>query len=276
MVCIAWRVIASKASMTVLETKPPAMPVRMKRRKLQLAVVLGLAFVLLASSFHRYASLDTLLALRDRFQSIFIDHRALAMLTYLLMYTVAVSLSLPGAIIFTLVSGAVFGWLAGGIIALLAGTLGASVVFLIARTAFGEGLAARAGPQVAKLQAGFCENALSYMLFLRLVPAFPFFVVNIVPALIGVPYRTYVAGTFFGIMPAAFAYSSAGAGLDAAILSAKTAQLNCRAARDALECPLTLKMANLVTPELTIAFALLSVLALLPVALKLWRRRHGN
>ena len=251
------------------------MSVRMKPRKLQLAVIVGLALVLLASSFHRYASLETLVALRDRFQSIVIDHRAFAMLSYLLMYTIAVSLSLPGAVIFTIVSGAVFGWLAGGIIALLAGTLGASVVFLIARTAFGEGLATRAGPQIAKLQAGFCENALSYMLFLRLVPAFPFFVVNIVPALIGVPYRTYLAGTFFGIMPAAFAYSSAGAGLDAAILSAKTAQVNCRAVRAAMECPLTLKIANLVSSELTIAFALLSVLALLPVGLKFWRRRHG-
>ena len=114
------------------------------------------------------------------------------------------------------------------------------------------------------------------MLFLRLVPVFPFFVVNIVPAILGVPFRTYLLGTFFGIMPASFAYSSAGAGLDSAINAARAAQADCLTLATRAECPLTLKLANLLTPDLKIAFALLSVLALIPAAVNLWRQRHGR
>ena len=203
-------------------------------------------------------------------------YHELAMLVFALTYVAAVSLSLPGAILLTLLSGLMFGWLAGGILSLCAATVGASIVFTIARTSIGDAMGARAGPQVAKLQAGFCDNALSYMLFLRLVPVFPFFAVNIAPALLGVPFRTFVVGTFFGIMPASFAYSSAGAGLDSTIKAARAAQLDCVAAAVASECPLSLKLATLITPELKIAFLLLSILALIPAAFKLWRRQRGH
>ena len=109
----------------------------------------------------------------------------------------------------------------------MAATIGATMVFLIARTALGETLSARAGPWLAKLSDGFKEDALSYLLFLRLVPAFPFWFVNIAPAVLGVPLKTYVIGTFFGIIPATFAFASAGAGLDSVVVAAKPEYAAC-------------------------------------------------
>ena len=244
-------------------------------RVLPLIVMAGMLLIVLATGLHRFASLDALVEVHDRFKSIIIQHRMLAMAAYLAVYVGAITLSLPGAVIFTLTAGLMFGWLAGGVLSLLAATLGGSIVFAVARTTVGEALAARAGPQVSRLRAGFCDNALSYMLFLRLIPAFPFFAVNIVPALLGVPFRTFLIGTFFGIMPASFAYSSAGAGLESAIFAARSAQMRCLADGVAAQCPLSIKLATLLTPELMIALVLLSLLALTPVGLRIWRR-HGH
>jgi uncharacterized membrane protein YdjX (TVP38/TMEM64 family) len=246
------------------------------RRWLPILALAGLMAAGFASGRHKAVTLETVVAIRDSCQSIIMDHRVLALLAYVLSYAALVSLSFPGATLFTLAGGLMFGWLAGGIAAVVAATIGASIVFTIARTAVGETLAKRAGPQVARLQDGFRENALSYLLFLRLVPAFPFFVVNIVPALLGVPFRTYFIGTFFGVMPGTFAFSSVGAGLDSVVIAAKAQQAACVAAKVAAVCPLTIELSTLLTKELKIAFALLAVLALLPVAIKKIRHRQGR
>jgi uncharacterized membrane protein YdjX (TVP38/TMEM64 family) len=96
-------------------------------------------------------------------------------------------------------------------------TAGAIAIFLIAKTSLGDGLRRRAGPWVKRMQAGFNENALSYLLVLRLIPVFPFWIVNIVPAFLGVGLRDYALATFFGIMPGGFVYASVGNGLEAVI-----------------------------------------------------------
>ena len=246
------------------------------RRWLPLAILAGIMAVIFLNGWHKLLTLEAIVGVRDRFQSTIVEHRLIALLAFVAAYTVMVSLSLPGASAFTLSSGLLFGWVQGGLAAVIGATIGASIIFAIARTAFGETLAAKAGPQIAKLQEGFKENALSYLLFLRLVPAFPFFIVNIVPALLGVPFRTYLIGTFVGIIPATFAFASIGAGLDSVIASAKAEQAVCLAAKAGAQCPLSIQLANLVTTELKIAFALLSVLALIPVVLKKWRQRHGR
>ena len=144
-----------------------------------------------------------------------------------LVYAITVALSMPGGLVLTVAGGLLFGWLVGGLAAVVGATTGATIVFLVARTALGEALSERAGPWLAKLREGFKEEALSYMLFLRLVPAFPFWFVNIAPAMLGVPLRTYVIGTFFGIIPATFAFASAGAGLDSVIMAAKAEHAAC-------------------------------------------------
>ena len=155
--------------------------------------------------------------------------------------------------------------------------IGATLIFLVARSSFGESLAARAGPWIGKLRDGFKENALSYLLFLRLVPAFPFFVVNLAPALLGVPLATYVLGTFLGIIPATTAFSIAGSGLGS-VVEAQNAAYNACVARTAgggdAGCPYSIDTSKLVTTELILAFAALGVVALIPIALKKWNSRH--
>ena len=106
-----------------------------------------------------------------------------------------------------------FGALAGAVYAIFAATVGAMALYLAARFAFGDLLRAKAGPAVRKMEAGFRENALSYLLALRLIPVFPFWLVNLVPALLGVPFRVYLIGTFFGIIPGTFIFASVGNGL---------------------------------------------------------------
>jgi len=186
-----------------------------------------------------------------------------------------VALSLPGGLILTVAGGLLFGWLVGGLAAVIAASTGATIVFLIARTAVGETLNQRAGPWLAKLGDGFRQEALSYMLFLRLVPAFPFWFVNIAPAVLGVPLRTYLVGTVLGIMPATFAFASAGAGLDSVILAAKNEHATCVALKGASACVMKIQVSSLVTKELVLALVLLGLVALIPIALKKWRKRHA-
>src|SRR5262249_53984740 len=119
------------------------------------------------------------------------------------------------------------------------------------------------------------SNALSYLLFLRLVPAFPFWFVNIAPALLGVPLRTYVVATFFGIIPATFAFAAAGASLDSVIMAAKSDYMSCVAKHGAHACKLQIHASELFTRELLLALVLLGCAALIPVGLKKWRGSHA-
>ena len=144
----------------------------------------------------------------------FVDrHAFLAPLGFMLIYAIAIALSLPGGAILTIAGGFLFGTVAGTVYAVVAATLGATVVFLIARTALGDSLRQRAGPAVRRMEAGFRENALNYLLFLRLIPAFPFWLVNLVPAFLGVPLGTYVVATAVGIIPGTLVFASVGNGL---------------------------------------------------------------
>ncbi len=246
------------------------------RRWLPLLLLTILMLAVYLTGAHKLLSLEAVIDARDRFKSVIDARPVFALTAFIATYGTLVSLSLPGASVCTLAGGLMFGWLAGGLAAVVAATIGASVVFTIARSAFGETLAKKAGPAVARLQAGFRENALSYLLFLRLVPAFPFFVVNIVPALVGIPFRTYLIGTFFGILPGTLAFASIGAGLDSVVDGAKIAQATCRTITPTAACPLQIELHNLITHEVKIAFVLLGLLALIPVVLKSWRRRHGR
>lgn len=240
-----------------------------------IAALTALAFTL---GWHRLLSFKTVGLNYDFLKGFITDNFAAAILVYMLIYVSVVALSLPGGLIMTLSGGLLFGWLAGSTAAVIAATIGATLIFLIAKTSFGEVLAAKAGPSVAKLRQGFQDNALSYLLFLRLVPAFPFFVVNLAPALLGVPLRTYVIGTFFGIIPATVAFSVAGAGLGSVVEAQNAVYKACLAAAPSdpdTACPYTINTSELVTPQLLAAFALLGAVALIPVVLKRLRGRNG-
>ena len=157
--------------------------------------------------------------------------------------------------------GFLFGWLTGGVLTAIAATAGATAIFLAARTAFGETLKRRAGPTIEKLAGGFEDDAFSYLLALRLAPVFPFFAVNIAAAFFNVGLGTYVAATALGILPATFAYAYLGQGLDGLVAAAG------KAGRD-------VSLSDLVTWRLTLAFALLALLAVAPALVRrLWRGR---
>jgi uncharacterized membrane protein YdjX (TVP38/TMEM64 family) len=227
----------------------------------------------LASGLHKQVTLENVVLVRDRFQAVVIEHKLLALLAYIATYAAAVAVSLPGSAILTLMGGLVFGWLVGGAAAVVGASAGAILVFLIARSAFGTTLTAKAGPAIAKLRNGFQENALSYLLFLRFVPAFPFFLVNLASAALGVPLKTYVIGTMIGIIPGTFAFASVGAGLDSVVVAAKADYAACLAAKGAAACTLKINAGSLLTTELKIALVLLGIVALLPVAYRKWGGR---
>jgi uncharacterized membrane protein YdjX (TVP38/TMEM64 family) len=240
-----------------------------------LAALMGLAF---AFGWHEYLSFKTIGLNYEALKDFISENLVVALLAYVALYIIVIALSLPGGLVMTLSGGLLFGWLLAATATVVGATIGATIVFLIAKTSFGEALAAKAGPWLGKLRDGFQENALSYLLFLRLVPAFPFFVVNLAPALLGVPLRTYVLGTFFGIIPGTTAFSVLGAGLGSAIESQNAIYNACLAehgSNAATACTYTIDTKALVTPELLSAFVLLGMVALIPVALKNWSKRNG-
>ncbi len=224
-----------------------------------------------------FISLQKLAEHRETLQSFVAGNLVLAVTGYVVIYAFVVALSLPVAAPLTLAGGFLFGWLAGGLATVMAATLGAVLIFLLARGALAGPLSRMAGPRLDKLRSGFQENALSYLLFLRLVPAFPFWLVNLAPALLGVPLRTYVIATFLGIIPGTFAFALTGAGLDSVLRAQQQAYEQCLAQNTSAEaCTFDLDPASLLTPELLLAFAALGVVALIPAIVKrFWKDKPG-
>ncbi len=236
-------------------------------RFLPLAVLFGAMAAVFGLGLHRYLSLDAIITQRHWLKSFVAAHSVYAVLLFGLVYVVAVALSVPGAVVLTLLGGFLFGWFVGGAVTVVAATLGATIVFLVARTSLGAALAEKAGPALGRLSKGFQHDAVSYMLFLRLVPLFPFWLVNLAPALFGVRLPAYVMSTLVGILPGTFAFSVAGAGLDSLIEAQQTAYASCVAAGRP-GCVMKFDPRALVTPEILAAFAALGVVSLIPVAIR--------
>jgi uncharacterized membrane protein YdjX (TVP38/TMEM64 family) len=246
---------------------------RLRRLAPVAAVALVMALVF-AMGWHRFLSLETLVRHRAAIDGFVAAHDGLAIAAFVGVYIAVVALSIPGGAVLTIAGGILFGWFVGGLAAILGATLGATVLFLIARTACAEFLLRRAGPLVAKVAQGFCADAFNYLLFLRLVPVFPFWLVNLAPALVGVRLGTFVLATALGIIPGTFAYALVGAGLDSVIAAQESAYRACLAAgRDG--CRLDFALSAVATPQLLAAFVALGVVALIPVAVRKWRARRG-
>ena len=207
-----------------------------------------------AFDLDRYLSFEML---RDHRQTLLAwraEHYLLAALGFVGLYVVTVALSLPGAVWLTLAGGFLFGVVEGAFFSVSGATIGAMLVFLAARYAIGDFLRARAGPALRKMEAGFQRNAVSYLLVLRLVPLFPFWLVNLVPAFLGVPLRTFALCTFFGIMPGSVVYNSVGNGLGSVF--------------DAGEMP---DLGIILEPQILLPIGGLVVLSLIPVVYKRFR-----
>lgn len=187
------------------------------RRFLPLLLILAGLVLFFALGLDRHLSWDTLRQNRQALLDSVALHPARTAALFVLLYAVLTALSLPGASFFTVGGGFLFGPLAGGALAVVAATLGATGIFLAARTALGDFLRRRIGPAMARAEAGFRQNALSYMLFLRLMPIFPFWMVNLAAAFLAVPLRIFVFGTAVGIIPGTFVYASVGNGLGAVL-----------------------------------------------------------
>jgi uncharacterized membrane protein YdjX (TVP38/TMEM64 family) len=217
-------------------------------------------------------SLEALVRHRMVIDAFITEHRVLAVLAYIGLYTIAVALSVPGAAFLTVSGGFLFGVVAGGSAAVIGATMGATLIFLVARSALGEPLLRRAGPRAVKLAHGFRDDAFSYLLFLRLVPVFPFFLVNLVPAFAGVRLAPFVAATALGVIPAAFVYAFAGTGLDSVITAQNTIYSVCVSAGRS-DCAMNFDAKDILTPQLIGALVALGLLALVPVAVNRLRVR---
>lgn len=199
-------------------------------------------------------SLRTLQENRERLAAFVSENFALSVAIYAVAYALVVALSIPGAVFMTLAGGFLFGTLVGGSATVVGATTGAIVIFLATRSALGRPLRARAetsGGLLRSLIEGVEKDAFSYILTLRLVPAAPFWMVNVAAGLADAPLRAYALATLFGIMPATFVYASVGAGLDSVFASGA-------------EPDLASVFRNLLAP-----LAALGLLAISPV---IWRR----
>jgi uncharacterized membrane protein YdjX (TVP38/TMEM64 family) len=245
------------------------------RRFVPLAVVAVAMLAVFASGAYRHVSLETLVRHRMAIEAFIGAHMVTAVAAFMALYIAAVALSIPGSIFLTISSGVLFGTIVGGLAAVVSSTTGATIVFLVAKSACGENLMRRAGPLASKLAEGFRADAFSYLLFLRLVPAFPFFLVNLVPALVGVRVPTFIAATLVGVIPAAFALAFFGSGLDSVIATQERVFRACLEAGRS-DCLPQFDFGMIVTPQLLAALATLGALALVPIAVKRLRARPAR
>lgn len=166
-----------------------------------------------ASGATRLLSFEALAAHRASLAALVAAHPAAAALAYVLAYVVAVTLSLPGAVVLTLAGGLLFGPWLGTALTVLGATIGACLLFLVARSALAPLVAGRAAGLVDWLRPGLEKDGFFYLLTLRLIPVVPFWLLNLAPALVGMPFGAYVAATAIGIIPGTAVFVAIGSGL---------------------------------------------------------------
>lgn len=222
------------------------------KRFLPLIILVGAAIAAYAFDLQHYFTLESIKAQKEEFQGLIDNQPLVSALVFMLLYTAAVALSLPIATPLTLLGGFLFGLVQGTLLVVTGATIGATIIFLIAKTSLGTTLREKAGGLYKKVEGNMKENAFGYLFFMRLVPVFPFVAVNILPALFNVPLRTFLITTFFGIMPgtAVFVY-----------FGEQLGEIN--------------EISDLLSPQLFLAFALLGVFALIPNLHKQWKKRKN-
>ena len=186
-------------------------------------------------------------------------HPYLTAFIYILFYVFITALALPVDVLLCMFGGFLFPQPYCTIFATFGATVGANCLFLATRTAFGDTLKNYAGPYLQKMEAGFRENAVYYLFFLRFIPIFPFWLVNIAPAFMGVSFFTFAWTTLIGIIPAAFAFTQAGTGLGNFFDSGKE-----------------LSFSTLLNDEIKLALAVLGLFALVPIFVRRFWQRGSN
>lgn len=221
-------------------------------------IVILAAGVLLVTLFFwfdlgRFLTLAALKANRETLLSFYGNHRLAMVAGFMAVYIVQTALSLPGAAVLSLAAGALFGAAMGTVYAVIAATIGAILAFMVTRYLLHDAVERKFGPRLAKLNRELEERGLNYLLFLRLVPIFPFFLINLAAGLTRLPLRTFAAGTLVGIIPGGFVYCNAGASL-ATVTS----------------------LGEVASARVIGSFALLGLFALVPVFYRKLRHRRGE
>jgi uncharacterized membrane protein YdjX (TVP38/TMEM64 family) len=201
----------------------------------------------------RFLSLTALKENRDGLLAFTEENFAAAVGIFISVYVLVAGLSLPGAVILTLAGGFVFGAGLATMFINVGATTGATLAFLTARYVLRDTVEQKFGKWLGPFQEGFAKNAFSYLLTLRLIPLFPFFVVNLVSGLTRVSVGTYVTATAIGIIPGSFVYAYAGRQLGT-INSLK----------------------EIASPNVIVAFVLLGLLALVPVVYKKFATKSAS
>ncbi len=229
-------------------------------RRLPLIVLLGAAGL----AYGLYGDLltfDVLAANRDRLMAWRDAHFALTSLMFVAVYVAVVAVSLPGATLMSLTGGFLFGVFPGVIYNVAGASIGGMAVFLVVRLGYGRDLARRIearGGAVGRMQAGLRDNQWSVLLAMRLMPVFPFFLTNLLPALVGVRFSTFAITTALGILPAAFIFTSLGSGLGEIFARGEVPDLGI-----------------LLQPEFGLPLIGLGLLALVPMVIRLYRGKGG-
>lgn len=205
-------------------------------------MAIGLFFYL---DLGRFLSLSSLKEHRDLLLAFTEAHYATAVALFILAYIAVVGLSLPGAVIMTLAGGFLFGSLWGTLFVNLGATTGATLAFLAARYLLHDWVERKFGSRLGPIQAGFSKNAFHYLMILRLIPLFPFFLVNMVSGLTRISLGTYVVATAIGIIPGSFVFAYAGRQLGS---------IN--------------SLQEIASPNVLLAFTLLGLLAMVPILYK--------
>ncbi len=237
-----------------MNTSPSSSPLAGLRKFLLPAILVTGLVLFFASGAHRYLSFEALAGSYSDIKQFVADRWIVSLCLYFALYFAAVALSLPIASLLTLSGGAILGWTAAPII-LVAATLGAFVVFFAARNLLHDWLKAKAGPFMAKLELGFQQNGFFYLLALRLIPAAPFWVVNIVPACVGMSASSFIIATFFGIAPGSLIYVWVAQGFDHVLSRGEVPNLSL-----------------LTEPQVILPLGALGVMALLPVLIKKFKK----
>jgi uncharacterized membrane protein YdjX (TVP38/TMEM64 family) len=225
-------------------------------RKRALKLVIGALFIgaiaaFLAFDGPRYLQLDEVKQHRDALLALTREHYVQALVLAFVVYTAATAFSVPSGIVLSLTLGFLFGrWVATALI-VVGGTLGATLLFMCARYLFAEPVRRRLGPLGERINRGFTRDGFSWLLFLRLTPIVPYFLVNLAPAVTDIRVRTYILATLIGILPSSLVFTNLGQTLG-----------EIKSTRDLLE------------PETIAAFAALGLLALAPIAIRRWRSKR--
>jgi len=196
----------------------------------------------------QYLSFESLKANRERLNVVYHENPIIFMSGFIGIYFLIVALSLPGATVLTLTAGAIFGSVLGTFLVNAGATLGATVAFLSARFIFRDWVENKFNDKLVFINNGISDNAISYLLFLRLVPLFPFFLVNLVLGVTQVRLSIYFLSTMIGIMPGSFVYANAGSNL---------ARIN--------------TISDIASPEIFGAFVLLGIFALIPAVYRRYK-----